>query len=482
MALERLSINVGARVSDATSGLTRVSMKLDDVSDEADEASGALARTSAAMTATGASAQSARLSIGAVSAGLSGSLIPALAALTAGAGAATVAIGGLTAGLGAAGGALGLLLGVGAVTHMRQLKREFARTRLEVMEIIEPLGDEFYPLLQTGIDAVPDLTEEMVAAVGSTEEFKESLRGYGSIAMDVLPAATGAAFDLARAYQDDLRDGVNWLLANGPGAIEAVQSTTRELRPEIITFGQVLADVGPDALQFGTTVADTLLPPLTALFRLLNAGLETWATLPGPLQDATAAAVALGPAIWKIHGAMAAIGGLGNIFAGSGLSGVGASIGSAAGATALGGAIGGAIGVGIVRALHQAGVMDAINQSGQDARDEVGGGRADRAIATAAKNPATEQFLRFGGGVSALADPSDDRGFFGGVSAIDRTIASASQRNREQEVESRQYIDEGPTVQELQIYAGSRREGRQAGMAFTQEVEAKNTRDTSSGR
>ncbi|QLH77442.1 hypothetical protein HZS55_09105 [Halosimplex rubrum] len=479
MALERLSINVGARVSDATAGLTRVNMKLDETADEADEASGALSRTSAAMTAAGASAQSARLSIGAVSAGLSGSLIPALAALTAGAGAATVAVGGLTAGLGAAGGALGLLLGVGAVTHMRQLKREFARTRLEVMQIIEPLGDEFYPLLQTGIDAVPDLTEEMVAAVGSTEEFKESLRGYGGIAMDVLPAATGAAFDLARAYQDDLRAGVNWLLANGPGAFEAIQSTTNELKPELITFGQVVADLGPDALEFGTAVADTLLPPLTALLRLTDAGLETWAALPGPLQDATAAAIALGPAIWKIHGAMSAIGGLGNIFAGSGLSGVGASIGSAAGATALGGAIGGAIGVGIVRVLHQTGVMDAINQSGQDTRENIGGERADRAVSTAAKNPATRQFFRLGAGVSALANPNDDQGFFGGVSQMDQTIADATARTQRTEV---QQTDNSRTVENLEIYAGSRRGGQQAAAAFLRETESENVRDTSSGR
>ncbi|WP_226479158.1 hypothetical protein [Natrinema amylolyticum] len=240
------------------------------------------------MSSAGRAATSAGVRFGGltVSTGtLSGALLT-LGAVTTGTTAALAALsttifpliavaGTLAAGVGSLAAAFGGLAAVGAVTHMEELKTAFGEAKTEIRELIQPLGNVFGPLLVDAVEALPTLVERILEAIGPVDQFRDAMVEYGDLAMDVIPQVAGAMMDLARNALPPLRNLIGYLTDNGGSAFEGMLQVTRELAPELKTFGAAVVNAIPPITKMGTILLNTLLPPLASVIDLITGAVES---------------------------------------------------------------------------------------------------------------------------------------------------------------------------------------------------------------
>lgn len=279
-----------------------------------------------------------------------------------------------------------------STTAMGALQRQMGKLKEELVPIIADFGEQFIPLIRDAINAIPTLVQRMVDAVGGTEAFRQALRDFGGAMMEVLPALTGFMFDLARAALPVAREFFNFLAQNGPSAMDAIFASMKELEPEFRNLLDALIDMAPVLLEFGTNVAEVVLPALTDLIRAATGFMEFINGLKGGVQDLAIAGLILAPVILKVVSVFSSLlqfftgggilanlanlityfssastvtGALSNalgVLGGYLSSLVGWLTGTIAGAAALGAAIG----LVVVKILHMTGVMDAIGNAAQN--------------------------------------------------------------------------------------------------------------------
>lgn len=253
------------------------------------------------------SAGAANVSIRGLSLALVGSFIPALVALSSVLLPLTAAVAGLLAPVASLGVLLGGLAATGAVTHMSELKQAFATAREEIMRIIEPLGEVFGPLLVDAVQALPDLVQAIVDSLGPVQQFADFLRELGGIAMEVIPAITGAMADLARDAIPNMNSAFESARSIVPAVMDAIQRATEALVPLLRELGGALADFLPDFFDFGMIAAQMVLPALTALIQALDMAVEAVMGLPPNLRRLTVAASLTAPAIYAVATAIGAL-------------------------------------------------------------------------------------------------------------------------------------------------------------------------------
>ncbi len=322
--------------------------ELDDVEDEADQ-------TSRSLLGLASAAATAKLSFGSLSVATAGGLAVSLATLATTLAPVAAGFVAVTAGAGALLGAFGALLGAGLLAWGRDLADQMAgvssatealakvagQLRDRLIPIIKPLGDAFVPLLQDAALALPVVVEEMVSAVGSTEEFRRSLREFGYIAARVLPALTGFMFDFARKALPVARDFFGFLLNNGRGAFQSIMASVRELAPEFNAFLDALIKGAPVLLEFGTNVLDVLLPALTSIVELSTGFMSFINGLPPGLRDVATAGLILAPVLTSLALKFASL--YATLTGGGVLAAISGSGGLAGALTALTGPVGIAI-------------------------------------------------------------------------------------------------------------------------------------------
>ncbi|WP_284008074.1 hypothetical protein [Haloarcula pelagica] len=336
--------------------------------DEAEDEIGAAGRSASTASAGFSSLSLSTVALSGSIATLSTTLLPI-----------TAALGTAAASAGALAGAFGTVVGSGFVAYADRVggtEEVFKNLRQEIRPLIVDFGQRFAPAIEDGVDALPTLVERSLEAAGSTQEFNEALQDFGGFAMEAIPAASGAMFDLARDSLPALRQLFRFLQRNGPTALREIRRASDEVGPELMELLDALIDLSPTLLRFGTTVADSVLPPLTSAVRATDDLLESFNNLPPGMQDVIAKGLVLAPLLAKIGGSLTAISQLGNVFAGTG---IGAAAGSAA-TFASAGTIGAAIGLGIVDQLEQRGILEGIEGAGQGTRETVGGQAADTAL------------------------------------------------------------------------------------------------------
>jgi hypothetical protein len=285
-----------------------------------------------------------------------------------------------------------------ATTAGGALKNAVSDLKDELVPIISQFGEQFIPLIEDALNAIPTLVRRMIDAVGGTEQFRDALREFGAAMMEVLPALTGFMFDLARNALPLAREFFGFLMSEGPGAMDAIFQSVTELEPEFRNLLDALIDMAPVLLEFGTTAAKVVLPALTALIRAATGFMETVNDMPGTLQGITVAGLVLAPVLVKLASALSSIlmfltgsgilanlsslithftsastvtGALAN--ATTWLSGAlstlaGSTAAVVAGAVALGAAIGGVV----VRLLQITGIMGAVGDAGAALGDMLG--------------------------------------------------------------------------------------------------------------
>ena len=397
---------------------------LDDVGDQATQAAVQSQTASASFSSLSLSASGASVSVGTLSSAFTLSLIPALLTAATVIAPMVVAFGALAAAAAALAGAFGLIIGSGILAwgdqmaqqnqeelaqtdrlisqyetmqdaqgaltaqqqdRLRQLREKKAELedqttatgalasvvgdlKGELQPLIVDFGREFIPLIKDAVDTIPDVVQEMLNAVGGTDEFRETLREFGQIAADVLPTLVGLMFDLARAALPVLRDLVSFLQDNGRAALEDMKASVTELKPELMDLLDALVAMAPTLLEFGTNVGNVLIPAITKLVRATDGFMETINDMDEGTRDIVISLLLVAPILVKLAGlASTVIGALTSL--GSILTTLGSII---AGSTAAAVAFGAAIGLIGVKILDMLGVFGAVSDAGEAMGDMLG--------------------------------------------------------------------------------------------------------------
>jgi len=150
------------------------------------------------------------------------------------------------------------------------LSMAFGEIKTEIKPLIVSFGQQFIPLVEDAIDALPDLVENILDATGNLSAFKNALRDFGQASFRLLPRITDRVFDLARRALPVLIDGVEFLLNNGGNIFDGILSTTREVAPLLLSLSQTFADIAPTINDVGTTVLNVVVPALEGFLSAIN--------------------------------------------------------------------------------------------------------------------------------------------------------------------------------------------------------------------
>lgn len=405
---------------------------MDELGDEFDEATVKALANAGALSASGSSAAGASGSFGLLSTTLLLSLIPALFTLLSVLAPLIVVLGALAAGAVALAGAFGLVIGSGILAFGKQrseqnkqrlqeinskisalqdlkrttgsltaqqqerlqsLKKEkksleeqtsitgalsgaLGDLKDELVPLIVSFGEQFVPLIEDALAAIPSLVSEMLNAVGGTEAFQSALRDFGVLLDRVLPTLTGLFFDLARAALPVLESLVSFLEDNGAGAIAAMQESVNTLTPDLKELLDALIEMGPVLLDFGTNAGEVVLPMLTSLIEALTLFMKAINALPAPLDSVAAGMLVLLPLFAKFSGTIAATTPtayqLGFAFGAieKGAVGIASAL---SGSLVAAGALGAGIGLLVTKLLDMLGVFAAIRDGAAEMADAMGG-------------------------------------------------------------------------------------------------------------
>lgn len=145
---------------------------------------------------------------------------------------------------------------------MGGLKDIFADVRAEITPLIVEFGQRFIPLVEDAINALPTLVENTIDAVGELTAFKDALRDFGQIALEAIPAATSALFELAEQALPVLNDVVQFFLENGQDIFESAIATVEALSDEFLALTDVLIELVPILNDVGTRVLSDVIDGL----------------------------------------------------------------------------------------------------------------------------------------------------------------------------------------------------------------------------
>lgn len=307
LAADTAPANAASReLGDALDSLER---SADDAGDEISQAGRRAAVTSGIFSTMTISTEGLSLAMGTLSTAMTLSLIPALLTLST----VLLPLASVLGAVAAAGISLAAVFGglaaVGVATHMTELQEAFADARAEIMEIIEPLGEVFGPLLVDAVEALPTLVRRIVDSLGPLDQFANGLRTLGQEAMSAIPAMTGVMFDLAEQALPVVIDLFQQLQETGPGLMDAVSEAVDRLGGPLMALGGALGDLLPTLHEVGIIVGELIFPALTDLFNLVDRGVEAFLTLDENLRRLGVAGAISAPAIFGVASAVGSLAG-----------------------------------------------------------------------------------------------------------------------------------------------------------------------------
>ena len=153
---------------------------------------------------------------------------------------------------------------------MGGLKQAMGDLVSEIKPMIVAFGQQFIPLIEDAIEALPQLVQNILDQVGGLDQFKQALRDAGSAAMEAIPSMIGTLTDLAREALPMVRNSASWLLENGGDIFDEMVATTKEVGPQLIELGGTLADLIPVFNRMGTWVINTGVPAFQEFVRIMG--------------------------------------------------------------------------------------------------------------------------------------------------------------------------------------------------------------------
>jgi hypothetical protein len=264
--------DLGGEAIQTAALLGALAAQTDETSDEMNELDRATSRATRSTTALSVATGIGGLttSVTTMGSAIVTVAVPALVGMTAIMTSLLATASALAAVVGSVVGAFTLLLGAGAVTHIQELKTAFGDAVSEIKALLQPLGEVFGPVLVQAVQALPQLVSNVLDAIGPVQQFRDVLVDFGNLAMQVIPAVAGVMFDLARAALPALRQVVQFLTQNGPGAFDAIMSTAQDLRPALMDLIDAIVGIAPTLLSVGTAIATIVIPLVADLVSALD--------------------------------------------------------------------------------------------------------------------------------------------------------------------------------------------------------------------
>jgi hypothetical protein len=258
--------------------------RLDEAAEESRDLAASSTAASGGLLAMATTSSRTNFSLLALSASLTGSVLPAIGLVTGAVLALTSALAATAAAVLSVLGAFGLFIGAGVVTHLEELKQAFQDVAPRIKSALRPLGDVFGPLLEDAIRALPELTRRIVDAVGGVQQFESALRGFGRVLMQTIPPLVGAVANFARAVLPAFRRVTSYLNGSGSAVFNQLRRTFMSISDELGMFLGAVVRALPPLLKLGGTLAKGLLPILALLAEVIGfvaKGINGWITIFG---------------------------------------------------------------------------------------------------------------------------------------------------------------------------------------------------------
>jgi len=292
------------RLAAAFQGLA---LSADDAEEEISEAGRSAAVTAGAFSTLSVAVGGLSFSFRTLSLALVASLIPALLTLSTVLLPLAALLGGVAAAAVGLGGVLGGLTIAAVVTNTEELTAALKEARAEIVEIIQPLGEVFGPLLLDAIRALPELVRRIIDSFGPLDQFAQTVRELGQTLFSVIPSVTGLLFDLAERALPVLVNVLNFFMDNGQAIIDATAEAFDRLGPPLRELGSTILDVLPSLFEIGLIVGELVIPALTSFFDALGTVGDLILDLDEDLRRLVIAALLTAPAILAATAALGSL-------------------------------------------------------------------------------------------------------------------------------------------------------------------------------
>jgi hypothetical protein len=150
------------------------------------------------------------------------------------------------------------------------LSEALSETKTQLRETALSLGQDFIPLIRDAINALPEFIERIENSVGNLQPFADALRDAGQVAFRVIPEMVEFFFDLGREALPVVRDLGRYLANNWRDILKTSVQVVRDLGDEFLNTTDAVIDFIPPMIDFGTTVLETVLPPLNNFLNTLG--------------------------------------------------------------------------------------------------------------------------------------------------------------------------------------------------------------------
>lgn len=307
---------------------------VDEYADEASEASvdslklaAGAGRAEEAVDEVGDSAMSSSVRLGAFTTSMNGaalasaaastamtvSLIPSILSLAAILGPLVVTAGALATALGGIGIAAGAIVFSGLIAQGGELEDTLESVQKELKGIISEFGQQFVPLIDDAIKALPVLLRRVLDSINGLDQFTNALRDLGGFAMDAIPAVVDVMTQIGVEALPELRKMASFITSKMGPTFRFLKGVVKETYPEFKNFTLAMLAVMPPFIKFGVTVTNVVVPALTALVLGIREVLQFVNSLPTGIKEIVTALTVLAPIIFgvtaKVAGLSAALGG-----------------------------------------------------------------------------------------------------------------------------------------------------------------------------
>jgi len=358
---KRAASSFGSEATSLAAKLQLLQGRADEAESEIDSVGRSATSTSTSFTALTASTEGLALSFGSLGTTTSVTLIPAMVALSTVLLPLAATFGGLATAAASLAGAFGLVIGSGLIAfgqkrgeqnaqRLAQIRARIAgleslrqetgqltaaqRQQLQTLQeqeeslqnqtgvlgglqsaigdvvaeikpMIVAFGQEFIPLIEAGFEAIPQLVENILEAVGGLSAFKDALGDAGEAAMQAIPNMVAALMDIAREALPALRRGAAWLMRNGPRIFRGMMRTTRQVLPLLQRLVLAFVDAAPTLNRFGTAIIEYVVPGVTSAVNAVAGLVDWWNNLNGIIK--TALIIGVGSAIAALGSGVVAL-------------------------------------------------------------------------------------------------------------------------------------------------------------------------------
>lgn len=316
-----LSAEITADASDYVSTVELAADRTDNLGDQASQAAGRVERlgdksstTATSVGALGATVTSTSAAMSSLSLATSASLVPALATLSATAVPLTATLGGLATAAGGLAAGFGAVVGTGIVAYQEQLKEENSSLAEELQPVREQLhetalniGEEFVPLIEDAIDAMPAFIREIEDAIGPLDPFAAALRDAGEAAFETIPRVVELMMDMGRDALPAVRDFGGYLADNAVPIMEEMGETTGEVIDIFPDLTDEIINGTAAANEFGVEVLDAVVPALPVAGSRIEMVASRFNDLSSAQKQTTAKAALTAPALGAVATRLGAI-------------------------------------------------------------------------------------------------------------------------------------------------------------------------------